>query len=509
MTTVSPQGTNGDRQDEKGDHSSLSHPCIKPLPEEKALVVPVEDHVDGTIFRIRLDDSSSFLRKRYFSPSSSLYTELLSQSVCPLLLPGFAPVYEVFIDGVKSLLFPWFERVPRSELFPLSDEQLASSLFVQVRALHSLGVNHMCINETTVILSNIGLVLCGFQNISKHKSRIVAKKNTVDGASGNISVDQLCGSQLHSFAVPAIDLYDAKWFLISGLGIDEGLISQCLTAEERVAVARLEKKAHQRITSSAFKMTKNNKKKPQQTRPVPKTCPSPPIKGESRSERGGESVVPLGISIDPSVSPCRSVLTHTPSCTPSALRDVAKVNGPSAPPPPPRRFAGKTKVDLDKQNLTCIPPWLVGMIGVKKLYLTDNRDLRDIKPLSNMSLTSLQVLDLNLTSVMDLSPLRGAHLSSLKLLDLSFALVADLSPLLDAGLSDSLETLALSNTCVSIRHLGALDALHLPSLRELDLFNTPASAHNNLPQWLKEWVPCGCKVWWRRPSYDTPDFIGE
>jgi len=100
-----------------------------------------------------------------------------------------------------------------------------------------------------------------------------------------------------------------------------------------------------------------------------------------------------------------------------------------------------------------------------KAYRTD---LKDLSPLSDCDLSSLEELHLSFNvSLSDLSPLRGSDLSSLQSLNLWKNNISDLSPLSDCDLS-SLECLRLAHNR-SLSDLSPLRGSDLSSLKSLNL----------------------------------------
>ena len=111
--------------------------------------------------------------------------------------------------------------------------------------------------------------------------------------------------------------------------------------------------------------------------------------------------------------------------------------------------------------------------SLKKLTVFDS-NLKDISPLSDCDLSSLESLNLHWNgSLSSLSPLRGSDLSSLKYLNLSDTNISDLSPLCECkGLA--LEELDLHET--PIEDLSPLSLLDLSRLKKpIDLQRTKVS----------------------------------
>ena len=169
-----------------------------------------------------------------------------------------------------------------------------------------------------------------------------------------------------------------------------------------------------------------------------------------------------------------------------------------------------THLDLRDLGLTKLPKGLFELTWLEGLILKDNKDLKNLNPLSN--LISLQLLDVSSTQVNDLSPLSNltalqqlyinktkidselgkqfglikknalsplSNLISLQLLDVSSTQVSDLSPL--SGLTH-LQVLKVSSTQVSdLSPLSSLTQLQLLYVANTQISNlSPLSALTQL-----------------------------
>lgn len=124
------------------------------------------------------------------------------------------------------------------------------------------------------------------------------------------------------------------------------------------------------------------------------------------------------------------------------------------------------------------------MTSIDALDLSDNRYLRDVEPLAELS--ALKTLDLSGTGITDLTPIR--NLTGLVELDISRTAISDLTPL---KYSDKLTRLVLAGTPVNdltvVGQMPALETLDISRTDVLDI--SPLSTCTSLKYLLMEAAP--------------------